>query len=317
MPQFIHLRNHTQFSLSEGAIRIGELVGMAVADDMPAVAITDSGNLFGILEFSKAASAKGVQPIIGCEIKVEGSKLVVYAQNQAGFQNLLKLVSHSLLRSSSPHEASLDLIELEQYTQGLLCLTAGIEGELAKLISKGEAKKASEFAERLHATFPGRLYVEITRHGLEQEEKVEAQLIEIAYEHNLPLIATNNCFYSTQDMFEAHDALICIAEGKYIVDENRKKYNDQFYFKSAEEMAALFADIPEAIANTVQFARRCSVKAEGRQPMLPDYPTEEGRTQEDELRVQAREGLKQRLKRVTTPNPSWEEGNVTAVSPGI
>ena len=293
--QFIHLRNHTQFSLSEGAIRIGELVDMAVKNNMPAVAITDSSNLFGILEFSKAATSKGVQPIIGCELKVEGSKLVIYAQNKIGFQNLLKLVSQSLLRSSSPHEASLDLVELEQYTEGLLCLTAGVEGEMAKLISKGENKKAYEFAERLNGMFPKRLYIELTRHGLEEEEKVEPELIEIAYQYNLPLIATNNCFYSTQDMSEAHDALICIAEGKYLVDENRKKYNDQFYFKSTEEMAEIFKDIPEAINNTVQFAKRCSVKAEGRQPMLPDYPTAEGRTQEDELRVQAREGLKGRI----------------------
>ncbi len=298
--QFIHLRNHTQFSLSEGAIRIGELVEMAVHYDMPAVAITDSGNLFGILEFSKAAAYKGVQPIIGCEVKVEGSKLVLYAQNQTGFQNLLKLVSQSILRSSSPHEASLDLVELEQYTEGLLCLTAGVEGEMAKLISKGETQKAQQFAERLNGMFPNRLYVELTRHGLEEEEKVEPGLIDIAYKYNLPLIATNNCFYSTQDMSEAHDALICIAEGKYLVDENRKKYNDQFYFKSAEEMIAIFADIPEAIANTVQLAKRCSVKAEGRQPMLPDYPTEAGRTQEDELRVQAREGLQERLNTKTS-----------------
>lgn len=306
--QFIHLRNHTQFSLSEGAIRIGELVAMTAANKMPAVAITDSGNLFGILEFSKAATSKGVQPIIGCEVKVEGSKLIFYAKDKAGFQNLLKLVSHSLLRSSSPHEASLDLVEVEQYTEGLLCLTASLEGELAKLISRGEVSKAYNFAERLSAMFPDRLYIELQRHGLEEEEKVESHLIDIAYKLNLPLIATNNNFYGTQEMYEAHDALICIAEGKYLADENRKKYNDQFYFKSSEEMAALFADIPEAIENTVKFAKRCSVKAEGRKPMLPDYPTEGGRTQEDELRVQAEEGLKQRLE-IKTRNEG--EGDYT------
>lgn len=304
--QFVHLRNHTQYSLSEGAIKIYELVELAAKNNMPAVAITDSGNLFGILEFSKAASSKGVQPIIGCEVKIEGSKLILYAANQEGFQNLLKLVSHSLLNSSSPHEASLDLVELEQYTKGLLCLTGGIEGEVAKLISKGEIKKAHLLAERLSHMFPGRLYIEISRHGLEEEEKVESQLIDIAYKYALPLIATNNCFYADRDMFEAHDALICIAEGKYISDENRKKYNEEFYFKSTEEMRKLFADLPEAVNNTVQFAKRCSVKAEGRKPLLPDYPSEGGLSQEDELRAQAKEGLKHRLE-IKTANEG--EGN--------
>ncbi len=295
MTQFIHLRNHTQFSLSEGAIKVKELVSLAVEHNMPAVAITDSGNLFGILEFSKAAADKGVQPIIGCEIMVEGSKLVVYAKDQTGFQNLLKMVSLSFLNSDSPHEASVDLVNLEKYAEGLLCLTAGTDGELGKLIAQGQIPHAEEFAERLMGIFPGRLYIELTRHGLADEKKIEPHLLEIAYAKNLPLIATNNCFFATQDMYEAHDALICIAEGKVTADENRKKYNPNYYFKSAEEMAVLFADIPEAIANTVTFAKRCSVKAEGRKPMLPSFPTTAGRSTDDELRFQAREGLKFRL----------------------
>ena len=293
MPQFIHLRSHTQFSLSEGAIRIGELVDMAVKNNMPAVAMTDSGNLFGIIEFSKAAASKGVQPIIGVEVMAEGSKLVLYAKDYDGFANLLKLVSQSFLSSSSPHDASLDLVEIEKLSAGIMCLTAGTEGELAKLIARGEKPKALEFAQRLKGIFGDRLYIELNRHGLPEEQKVEPELIAIAHAENIPLIATNNCFFSTRDMSEAHDALLCIAAGKVMADENREKLNEEFYFKSEKEMVQLFKDVPEAIANTVNFAKRCSVKASERKPMLPKFPTE--RTDEEELRFQAREGLKERL----------------------
>ena len=260
---------------------------------MPAVAMTDSGNLFGIIEFSKAASYKGVQPIIGVEVMAEGSKLVLYAKDDEGFKHLLKLVSQSFLHSSSPHDASLDLVEIEKYSGGLLCLTAGIEGELAKLLSRGEKPKAVEFAQRLKGIFGDRLYIELNRHGVIEEQKIEADLIAIAYSENIPLIATNNCFYSTKDMYEAHDALLCIASGKVMADENRKRLNGEYYFKSEKEMIALFKDIPEAIINTVNFAKRCSVRANERKPMLPKFPTE--RTDEDELRFQALEGLKLRL----------------------
>ena len=305
MSQFIHLRNHSQYSLAEGAIMVEDLVKLAVENNMPAVAMTDSGNLFGILEFSKKAGDYGVQPIIGCEIMSEGSKLLIYAKDQTGFNNLLKIVSQSYIKSDSPHEASVDLAELEKFSEGMLCLTAGVEGELGKLLLKNEVQKAEEFAQRLMQIFPDRLYVELNRHGMEAEEKIEQGLIDIAYKFNLPLIATNNCMYDKQDMFEAHDALLCIAEGKYVVDENRRKLNPEFYFKSPRQMAKLFEDIPEAIQNTIEFAKRCSVKAEGRKPMLPNYPTEGGRDTDEELRHQAREGLKVRLK--GKENPEYSE----------
>lgn len=294
MTQFIHLRNHSQYSLSEGAIKVAELAELAAKNNMPAVAITDSANLFGILEFSKAAANAGVQPIIGCEIFSEGSKLVIYAKDDVGFANLLKLVSKSYLKSASPHEASLDLIDFDGLSEGIMCLTAGVEGALAKFIAAGEQKNAEDFVVRLKQIFADRLYIELTRHGLEAEQKTENGLIEIAYRHNLPLIATNNCFFATRDMYEAHDALMCIEQGKVIADENRKKLNPEFYFKSSDEMAKLFADIPEAIQNTLIFAQRCSVKANGRKPMLPKFPTQ--RTDDEELRYQALEGLKNRLK---------------------
>lgn len=303
-PKFIHLRNHTEFSLSEGALRISETPDLCIQNGMPAAAITDSGNLFGIMQFSKTLSSKGVQPIIGCEIFVEGSKLVLYAKDEAGYQNLLKLVSLSFLESSSPDNASVDLKIIEQYSEGLLCLTASYEGELSKLILAGEDDKALAFAERLLGIFGDRLYIELTRHGFEKEEKAEKKLIEVAYDLNIPLIATNNCFYATPDMFEAHDALLCIAQGKVVVDENRERLNEEFYFKSADEMLELFADIPEATANTVQFAKRCHIKAEPRNPLLPDYETD--RTAEDELKHQATEGLKARLGKGELPQDYQE-----------
>jgi len=295
MTKFIHLRNHSEYSLAEGALRIKQMVDLCVENNMPALAITDSGNLFGIMEFSKACASKGIQPIIGCEIYAEGSKLVLYAKNAAGYQNILKLVSQSFLESSSPHEASLDLVEIEQHSEGLLCLTAGVDGELAKLLAQGENKAAELFAERLKSIFPERLYIELNRHGLESEKKVEKPLIEMAHKLDIPLIATNNCFFANDDMYEAHDALLCISDGRYVTDQNRRRLNPEFYFKTPEEMCELFADIPEAIENTIEFAKRCAVKAEPRQPLLPSSPTNEGRSVDDELRFQAMQGLKERL----------------------
>lgn len=295
MAKFIHLRNHTEYSLAEGALRIKEVADVCSIKKIPAVAITDTGNLFGIMEFSKACASVGVQPIIGCEVAVDEEKLILYAKDEEGFQNLLKLVSMAYLDPVHEDHAGVTLRQVQDYNGGLLCLTASTDGRLNKLLLEGAREPAEQFAEELLGIFGDRLYIELQRHGLDNEKRVEEALIEIAYKFNVPLIATNNCFYKERKMFKAHDALLCIAEGKCVADDNRRKLNSEFYFKPEYEMIEIFSDIPEAIDNTIQFAKRCAIKAEGRAPMLPSAPTEEGRTTAEELCFQAEEGLRERL----------------------
>lgn len=289
--EFIHLRVHTSYSLSEGAIKIPDLVNLCRENKMPAVAVTDSGNLFGALEFSKTCSYAGIQPIIGCQMNInagDGENLVLplYAQNETGFRNLLKIVSNSFLG-----DAPCMLENIKPYAEGLLAMT----GSLGRLLADGKGKKAEELLRSLAAIFPERLYVEISRHGMKWQIASEPLLLDMAYDNGLPIIAANDCYFATREMYEAHDALLCIAEGKYVVDENRRRLTPEHYFKSQEEMTALFADLPEAVQNTVVFAKRCAVKADERKPMLPHFPTTGGRSEAEELEFQAIEGLKGRL----------------------
>ncbi len=311
LADFVHLRVHTAYSLSAGAIRIKELAGLCKAERMPAVAITDSGNLFGALEFATTCSAAGVQPIIGCDIAVErgnpegGSRLgralsepdriVLLVQDEAGYRNLLKLVSQSYLAGESPSEPSISLADLAGASDGLLCLAGGAKGPVGRLLAEGQAEAAEAVLRALAAAFPNRLYVELMRNGTADEARSEPGLIDLAYRHVLPLVATNDVYFPDRDFYEAHDALLCIAQGTVVAETDRKRLTRSHYFRPAAEMREVFADLPEACDNTLVIAQRCAFIPQPRQPILPAFPSAEGVEEETALRRATLAGLDARL----------------------
>src|SRR5215831_12143666 len=311
LADFVHLRVHTAYSLSAGAIRIKELAALCKAERMPAVAITDSGNLFGALEFATTCSTAGVQPIIGCEVAVErgdpeGSsrlgralsgpcRVVLLVQNEAGYRNLLQLVSRSYLAGEATSEPTVRRCDLAGASGGLLCLAGGSKGPVGRLLSEGQGEAAESVLGELAAAFPGRLYVELMRHGTADEARSESGLVELAYRHGLPLVATNDVHFPDREFYEAHDALLCIAQGTAVADADRKRLTRSHYFRAAAEMREVFADLPEACDNTLVIARRCAFIPQARQPILPAFASDDGVDEVTALRRAAVAGLEARL----------------------
>ncbi|WP_011454065.1 DNA polymerase III subunit alpha [Jannaschia sp. CCS1] len=308
-PKFVHLRLHTEYSLLEGAMKVKKMPGIVADAGMPAVAVTDTNNMFCALEFSEMAKKAGVQPIIGCQIDLEyeviapGEKprapaaIVLLAQNRAGYENLMKLNSALYLRGdgTSPH---VTLSELAEHAEGLICLSGGPDGPVGRHLRAAQMPKAESLLKTLAAIYPDRLYVELQRHpgegGLPEAEKLtERGHVELAYALGLPLVATNDVYFPKSEIYEAHDAMLCVAQGAYVdQSEPRRRLTPQHYFKSADEMAALFADLPEALENTIEIAQRCAFRAEMHDPILPKFADDEVA----ELRRMANEGLKERLR---------------------
>ena len=307
-PRFIHLRVHTEYSLLEGAIRLKKLPGLCEAMEMPAVAVTDTNNLFSALEFSVGAAGAGVQPIVGCQLDLryvqpaQGERpkppapIVLLAQNEEGYENLMKLNSCLYMRTDG-ELGHVTLEELEQYGKGLICLTGGPDGPIGRLLRDNHRPAAQVLMTTLHRIYADRLYVELQRHpgedGLPEAEKLsERGHVEMAYEMGLPLVATNDVYFPKADMYEAHDAMICIAEGAYVDQAHpRRRLTAQHYLKTPQEMATLFADLPEALENTVEIAKRCAFATYRRDPILPKFADDEVA----ELRRMANEGLQRRL----------------------
>ena len=314
--EFIHLRVHSAYSLSEGALKIPEIVALCKSAGMPAVAITDTNNLFGALEFSAACKEGGVQPIIGCQLSLADERqergsivrshpsVVLLAQNDAGYRNLMKLSSRAYLGPGPGEAPHIEWPALEAHAEGLIALTGGAGGPIGAALLNGQTAAAEALLLRLKAAFGDRLYVEIARHGTDEERRIESGLLDLAYTHDVPLVATNEAFFGNADMYDAHDALLCIAQGTVVAERNRRRLTPQYRFKTPAEMKALFADLPEAIENTVAIARRCAVMADARKPMLPPFVAAKaepgaagGRDEKEELRVQAEAGLEERLAR--------------------
>jgi DNA polymerase-3 subunit alpha len=315
--RFIHLRTHTEHSLLEGAIPVKKLVKLAAEAVMPAIAVTDTNNMFCALEFSSHAKDAGVQPIIGCQISLTfdpgqpGEKprlpapIVLLAQSEAGYMNLMKLNS-CLYIDSDGQLPQVRLDQLAHHAEGLICLTGGPDGPFGRLMMTAQATKARALMQALAAIYPDRLYVELQRHPGEGGKLTPAEAaseewhVETAYAMGLPLVATNDVYFPKSTMYEAHDALICIAEGAYVdQQEPRRRLTPQHYFKSEAEMCALFADLPEALENTVEIARRCAFMAYKRKPILPVFAEDEV----EELRRQAWEGLERRLAVIPLAEP--------------
>jgi DNA polymerase III subunit alpha len=304
---FVHLRVKSAFSLLEGAVRPKELGKLAAENAMPAVAVTDVGNLFGVFEICDAVLKNGVQPIVGCLLPVElaggnalGSKprpphLPVLVQNETGYLNLCKLVSSSYLDVAAGDWPHVTADQLAAHAEGLIALTGGPGGPLNKLVETGQMEAATALLDRLAVLFPNRLYVELQRHGMAEERAAEPGLIDLAYAKGLPLVATNDVHFGREDMYEAHDALLCIADASFVSQEDRRRLTREHRFKSAAEMTAQFADLPEAIANTIEIARRCAFKPKKRDPLLPRFEPASGLSAEEEIRSQAEAGLERRL----------------------
>jgi DNA polymerase III subunit alpha len=280
---FVHLHNHTQYSLLDGACRVDKIIALAKKYDMPAVAITDHGNMFGAIDFYLAARKNGIKPIIGIEtyiisgsIESDASRkdirhhLVLLAKNLTGYKNLIKLSTKAYLKGFY-YKPRIDKKILAEHSEGLICLSACLKGELPHLLYTGKEAAALEVVEFYKKTFPGRYYIEIQNHGLEEEEIVAPLLCDLAEKTSTPLVVTNDCHYLQEEDAEAHDVLLCIQTGKSLTDTNRMKYKtNQLYFKSEAEMKKLFPDIPEAYENTIKIAEEIDLQLDYDDFLLPD-----------------------------------------------
>jgi DNA polymerase-3 subunit alpha len=316
---FIHLRVHSAYSLLEGALQLGKIVGHALKDEAPAIAVADTNNLFGALEFAQKAVKEGIQPIIGCQLDLsftgeasEGQRdrrrngpdlrpVVLIAATEAGYANLVRLVSKVYLETPPGEPVRLTTDMVTGRSDGIICLTGGPRGPIGQALKEGHTELAESRLMQLKALFGDRLYVELERLG-GYDRTVEQASVELAYRHELPLVATNEAFFQSREDYEAHDALVAIAEGSVIASDQRRRLSPDNYLKSQAEMAALFADLPEALDNTVEIARRCSYYPQNRKPILPRFagagvadPDAADRAEAEELRRQAHEGLERRL----------------------
>jgi len=304
-PGFIHLHVHSAFSLLEGAVQLEAILKLAAADAQPALGIADTGNLFGALEFSEKASKKGIQPLIGVELAVDfaaaeeriserghvawtgKSSVVMMAQSEEGFANLSRLVSRAYMEGENGlARAKLDWLTPDSLA-GMICLSGGPEGAIDMAFAHGQDANALRRLDRLADLFGDRFYIELQRHGRAQEATVEPRLIDYAYRKGIPLVATNEPFFKSAKEYEAHDALLAIAGSSVLAQTERRKLNDQYYFKARAEMIELFADLPEALESTIEIAQRVAFRPRTRGPILPKFAAGSHATEEEVVAAEA------------------------------
>jgi DNA polymerase-3 subunit alpha len=288
----------------EGAMEPKTIAERAAKLGFPAVALADRNGLYGAMPFSDACFAKGLQPIIGTTLGVARpadlggeagvDSLVLLAQDQQGYANLCKLVSAAHLDRPVEDQPHVPFEALDEYSSGLIALTAGGEGAVAKLLADGQIPKAEAYFDGLEALFGDRLYIELSRRGDLVEAAAEEALIALAYARDLPLVATNPAFYLDPAFHAAHDALLCIANSAYVESGDRVSSSPDVWLKDAAAMAAMFADLPDALSNTLVIAQRCAVAAPSRKPILPRL----GEDEDEQLRRDARAGLEERLRKL-------------------
>jgi DNA polymerase-3 subunit alpha len=303
---FVHLRVRSAYSLLEGAIKADKIGALAKAGGMPAVAIADRANLFGALEFSVATKAQGVQPIIGCALPVSGvgerpperwaktPTVMLLAQSERGYLNLCELSSAAYLDVEASEEPHVPWEKVCALSEGLILLSGGPDGPVDHLFAAGKDAEARAALTAMKAAFGDRFYVELQRHETAAEAAAEGGLVAFAYDEDAPLVATNDVYFKDAGTYQAHDVLLCIADGTFVGQDERRRVTAQHGFKSAAEMRALFADLPEACDNTLDIARRCAFMVSKRDPLLPRF-TDGEVSEADELARQAREGLKARM----------------------
>ena len=304
---FVHLRVRSAYSLLEGAIKADKVGTLAAQAHMPAVALTDRANLFGALEFSVATKETGVQPIIGVALPVRGigegppqrwakiPTIVLLAQSEQGYLHLSELSSMAYLDIEPTEEPQVPWSAVAERAEGLLLLSGGVDGPVDPLMAAGKTLEGKAALAEMHRVFGDRFYIELQRHGMAAQAAAEPELVAYAYEFDIPLVATNDVYFGPAELYTAHEALLCIADGAYISQEDRRRVTPEHWFKPAADMRKLFADLPEACDNTLDIARRCAFMVKKRDPILPRFPTAAGRTESEELAEQAREGLRKRL----------------------
>ena len=308
---FVHLHTHSSYSLLEGALTVTALSKLAAADRQPALALTDTNNLFGALEFSEKLSGLGIQPIAGIQLSVAFEEpdpaarqlppappsIVLLAQTEDGYRNLMRLASRAYFDVGLGDAPKVSATVLADHAQGVIALTGGYCGPLDQAYRTGRPELAKARFDRLREAFGDRLYVEIQRNGMEAQQAVESALIGLADDHAVPLVATNEPFFGKPDDYEAHDALLAIAEGQIVSQDKRRRLTSDYAFKTRAEMQALFADLPDALSNSVEIAMRCAYRVTTRKPILPRFGRigEAATNEDEELRRQAEEGLERRL----------------------
>ncbi|MBR1601186.1 MAG: DNA polymerase III subunit alpha [Alphaproteobacteria bacterium] len=324
-PKFIHLRVHSAYSLALGAVPVPKLMHKLHEMGVPACAITDRGNMFGAKCFSHYAEDEGIKPIIGAELnlhnddsevlaiskgrELEPNRIILLVKNEDGYKSIMKLFHRYYLDNmENSTYPQITMNDLRQFGEGLICLTGGYEGPLGNLILQNRKSDAEKKLLELKEIFGDCLYMEISRVGYEGEKNTENDFIDLAYKHNVPLVATNDVFFFDKSMYEAHDALVCIAEGEYVANENRRKYLPENYLRTEDEMVELFKDIPEAIENTVLIAKRCNFISKKIDALLPIFICPEGKTQDEFITEEAYKGLHERMvAQVYTKDMSYDE----------
>lgn len=299
-PSYVPLRNHTAYSLLEGACHVDTLVTAAKARGVPALGLSDTRHLFGALEFSLACQKCGIQPIIGCvfslvleeESGLGPCDLVLYAKTEEGYRNLCALVTRSTVGQSAALKECITWTQLSAHTQGLMVLSGGPRGPINQLLLRSQNECAKAWLKKFCATFPEHFYVELSRYGDPEHARIEDTLVMDAFAEGIPVIATNEAFFLTPDGYEAYDTLRCIANSEYVQDPKRIPACQELFFKTTEEMERLFSDIPEALENTVRFAEKCQFLLKKRHPELPEYPCA---CSDNELKKQSHAGLLARL----------------------
>ena len=315
-PAFVHLRLHTEYSLTDSVVRVPELITAVVAGGMPAVAVTDDGNLFAMVKFYREALKAGVKPLIGVDLLVgeQGerqapTRLTLLCQSQDGYRNLARLVSRAYLEGQ---ERGTPRIERGWLTRavlgGLIALSGGTEGDVGRALINAREQDAEQLLDAWLELFPRRFYLEVQRLGRPFEESYIGAAVALGARRAVPLAATNDVRFLKPGEFDAHEARVCIHDGTLLADATRvRRYSRQQYLRSPQEMAALFADLPEALANTVEIARRCSLTLNLGEARLPQYPLPAGVSTEQYLRDEAARGLEARLAAGTRARAGYQE----------
>ncbi len=302
-PTFVHLRLHSEYSIADGIVRIGEAVGAAKADGMPALALTDLSNVFGLVKFYKETRGAGIKPVVGCDVFVTNDavrdqpyRLLLLCQSHAGYLRLCELITLAYLENQYRGRPEIRKEWLREGTDGLIALSGAHLGEVGATLMNGNAASAKIVAQEYAGLFPNRYYLEVQRYGVAREEAHLRDTVKLAAELALPVVATHPVQFLSIDDFKAHEARVCIAEGYVLNDKRRvKQFTAQQYFKSQAEMAKLFADLPEALQNSVEIAKRCNLTLKLGKPHLPDFPTPNGETLDDFLRSESQRGLQERM----------------------
>lgn len=303
-PSFIHLRCHSEYSIVDGTVRIADYVACAQADNMPALALTDLSNLFGAIKFYQAARSKGIKPVLGCDIWLENEvnrdqpyRMLLLCQSQAGYLRLCQLLTRAFLHNQYRGRAEIKRQWFaEAGSEGLILLSGAMAGDVGQALLQDNVRLAAQLAADWAALFPHRFYLELQRAGHAQQEAYISRALALAEQQGLPVVATHPVQFIAQDDYKAHEARVCISEGYVLADKRRpKSFTEDQYCKTQAEMGVLFADIPEALLNSVEIAKRCNLTLTLGKNYLPQFPTPNGETLEDYLTTQARAGLEGRL----------------------